>query len=67
MAEQLTFNFPRRKTFFSGRILIQLKLIFSNCRLPAAPPAEQIKLPLQDFNNHSGVLSNIIIKKETLV
>jgi len=62
MEEQLYFNFPRRETFFSGRIMIQLKLMFSICRLPVKPPAEQIKLPLKDFGTNPS-FSNIIIKK----
>jgi len=60
MAEQLQFNFPRRKTFFSGRIMIQLKLIFSNYQIIHEPPAEQIKLPLKDSINASASLTNII-------
>ncbi|MDM8538308.1 hypothetical protein QUF70_16255 [Desulfobacterales bacterium HSG17] len=40
--------------------MIQLKLMFSSCRLPAEPPAEQIKLPLSALGNNPASHSNII-------
>jgi len=60
MAEQLQFNFPRRETFFSGRIMIQLKLIFSSYRLASKPPVEQIRLPLKNSKNNHVSFTNII-------
>ena len=44
MPKQLQFDFPRRLTFFSGRIMVQLKLIFPPCRLFTEVPVEQIGL-----------------------